>query len=46
MDFLFTKDRTPFTFLDHDAVKIGALFERNLAHGEALTIFEDVKTVV
>lgn len=46
MDFLFTKDRTPFTFLDHEAVKIGALFERNLAQGEALTVFEGVKGLV
>lgn len=46
MDFLFTKDRTPFTFLDHDAVKIGALFERDLAQGEALTVFGDGKGLV
>lgn len=41
MDFLFTKGRTPWTFLDREATKIGALFERDLAHGEALTVFDD-----
>lgn len=41
MDFLFAKSRTPFTMLDRDATKIGALFERDLAHGEALTVFEE-----
>lgn len=40
MDFLFAKGRTPFTFLDRDAIRIGALFERDLAHGEALTAFD------
>lgn len=41
MDFLFTKGRSPWTFLDREATKIGALFERNLAHGEALTAFDE-----
>ena len=46
MDFLFVKDRTPFAFLDKDATKIGALFERNLADGDALTTFDGVKGMV
>lgn len=41
MDFLFTKGRSPWTFLDREATKIGALFERDLAHGEALTAFDE-----
>lgn len=41
MDFLFAKSRTPFTMLDKQATKIGALFERDLAHGEALTVFDE-----
>ena len=41
MDFLFTTGRTPWTFLDREATKIGALFERDLAHGEALTTFDE-----
>ncbi len=41
MDFLFSKGRTPFTFLDRDATKIGALFDREMSRGEALTAFDD-----
>lgn len=41
MDFLFTKGRSPWTFLDREATKIGALFERDLARGEALTTFDE-----
>lgn len=41
MDFLFTKGRTPWTFLDREATKIGALFKRDLEHGEALTVFDE-----
>ncbi|KAJ5814850.1 hypothetical protein N7474_006627 [Penicillium riverlandense] len=41
MDFLFTKGRSVWTFLDREATKIGALFERDLAHGEALTVFNE-----
>ena len=37
MDFLFTKDRTPWVFLDRSATKIGAIFERDMTRGEALT---------
>jgi hypothetical protein len=40
MDFLFTKDRTTWVFLDREATKIGAIFERDMAHGEALTAFD------
>ncbi|KAJ5606292.1 high affinity glucose transporter [Penicillium lagena] len=41
MDFLFTKGRSIWTFLDREATKIGALFERDLAHGEAITVFNE-----
>ena len=40
MDFLFGKDRTPWVFRDKEATKIGAIFERDLSHGEALTVFD------
>jgi hypothetical protein len=39
MDFLFLPDRNPFVFLDKEATKVGALFERDMLHGEALTSF-------
>lgn len=45
MDFLFDKSRTVWVFKDRDATKIGAIFERDLAHGEALTAFGDRKAV-
>lgn len=38
MDLLFTKGRSPWVFLDRDATKIGAIFERDLARGEALIV--------
>ncbi|KAL7906438.1 general substrate transporter [Trichoderma velutinum] len=41
MDFLFSKGRSPWTFLDREATKIGALFQRDLEHGEALTVFDE-----
>ena len=41
MDFLFGKDRNVWVFLDREATKIGAIFERDMAHGEALTVFDD-----
>jgi hypothetical protein len=43
MDFLFTKSRTPWVFLDREATKIGALFERDMARGQALTTFDTGK---
>lgn len=43
MDFLFTKDRTPWVLFDRSATKVGAIFERNMAQGEALTAFESGK---
>ena len=47
MDFLFAKDRTPWVFLDQEAKKIGAIFDRDMEHGEALTVFDkSVKDVV
>ncbi|KAH8812732.1 general substrate transporter [Xylogone sp. PMI_703] len=45
MDFLFIKGRTPWVFLDHEATKVGALFDRDMTHGEALTAFDE-KTMV
>jgi hypothetical protein len=38
MDLLFTKGRTPWVFLDREATKIGAIFERDLSRGEALIV--------
>jgi hypothetical protein len=43
MDFLFDKSRTIWAFKDREATKIGALFERDMAHGEALTAFGVMK---
>jgi hypothetical protein len=39
MDFIFAKSRTPWIFRDREATKVGAIFERDLPHGEALTAF-------
>ena len=39
MDFLFLPTRSPFVFLDKEATKVGAIFERDMSHGEALTAF-------
>ena len=41
VDFLFSKDRTIWTFKDRQARRVGAIFERDMAHGEALTNFDD-----
>lgn len=41
MDFLFAKGRTPWVFTDSEATKVGAIFERDLARGEALTAFDE-----
>lgn len=41
IDFLFDKDRSPWTFKDRQATKVGALIERNMDQGEALTAFGD-----
>lgn len=38
-DFLFGKDRTIWVFTDRQATKVGAIFERDMQHGEALTAF-------
>lgn len=40
VDFLFSKDRTIWVFRDRQARKVGAIFERDMAHGEALTDFD------
>ncbi|KAJ5107465.1 hypothetical protein N7456_004140 [Penicillium angulare] len=40
VDFLFSKDRTIWVFQDRQARKVGAIFERDMAHGEALTDFD------
>lgn len=45
MDFLFGKDRTPIVFLDKSATKIGAIFDRDMTHGEALTAFDSAKAL-
>ena len=39
IDFLFSKGRSPWTFKDRQATRVGALIERNLDQGEALTAF-------
>lgn len=41
MDFLFDKNRTVWVFRDRQARKVGAIFKRDMAHGEALTEFND-----
>jgi len=43
MDFLFSKDRSIWVFTDREATKIGAIFERDMEHGEALTVFDKAK---
>lgn len=49
MDYLFLKGRTAWVMFDKEATKIGSIFERDMANGEALTSFEgkitDVKHV-
>lgn len=45
MDFLFAKGRTPFVFVDKSATQIGAIFERDMTHGEALTAFNSAKAL-
>lgn len=40
VDFLFSKDRTIWVFRDRQARKVGAIFERDMARGEALTDFD------
>jgi hypothetical protein len=40
MDFLFSPDRSIWVFLDPGATKVGAIFERDMEHGEALTVFD------
>jgi hypothetical protein len=41
MDFLFAKDRNPWVFMDKEATKVGAIFERDMDHGEAFTAFDE-----
>jgi len=41
MDYLFMKGRSAWVFTDREATKIGAIFERDMTNGEALTVFED-----
>lgn len=45
IDFLFSKDRSPWTFTDRQATKVGSLFGRNLNNGEALTTFNNAALV-
>jgi hypothetical protein len=35
------KGRSAWVFTDKQATKIGAIFERDMTHGEALTVFEN-----
>ena len=41
MDFLFTRGRNPFVFMDPEATKVGAIFDRDMEHGEALEAFDE-----
>lgn len=41
MDLLFASNRSIFVFNDKDATKVGAIIERDLAHGEALSFNPD-----
>jgi len=41
MDFLFAKDRNPWVFMDKEATKVGAIFDRDMEHGEAFTAFDE-----
>lgn len=43
LDYLFQPSRTIYVFKDRDATKIGAIFERDMDRGEALTAFGDSK---
>ena len=36
IEFLFMKTRSPWVFRDKEATKVGALFDRDMANGEAL----------
>lgn len=40
MDFLFSPSRSIWVFKDKEATKVGAIFERDMEHGEALTVFD------
>lgn len=39
VEFLFDKSRTVWVFRDRQACKVGAIFDRDMANGEALTEF-------
>ncbi|KAJ5307460.1 hypothetical protein N7476_008116 [Penicillium atrosanguineum] len=39
VDFLFDKSRTAWVFRDRQACKVGAIFDRDMSRGEALTEF-------
>ena len=41
MDFLFAKGRNPLVFMDSEATKVGAIFDRDMEHGEALEAFDE-----
>jgi hypothetical protein len=41
MDFLFAKGRNPWVFMDKEAMKVGAIFDRDMEHGEAFTAFDE-----
>ena len=41
MDFLFAKGRNPWVLGDKEALKVGAIFHRDMEHGEAFTAFDE-----
>lgn len=40
VDFLFDPSRNIWVFRDRQACKVGAIFDRDMTHGEALTKFD------
>lgn len=44
MDFLFSPTRSIWVFKDKEATKVGAIFERDMEHGEALTVFNKMNS--
>lgn len=43
VDFLFDSSRNVWVFRDRQACRVGAIFSRDMAHGEALTQFDGKK---
>lgn len=40
MDLIFAPGRSPWVFKDKEATKVGAIVERDMRRGEALTAFD------